>query len=667
MFLVTKYKRIILPLCLAVGFSIPRPVSASLETALATITLADQSITMQQDSLLPVFVLLDTRHQDSASLRQVMTFIETAQGQINHIFPNTALIARIYSSGVGFLRTMPLVAEVLTEPVDLTTLDRYGLEARNYGSVWNNLFKQPGLPPEQNLHSLAGVEDKLDALAAPDLPLINNNTTTLTGSSITPGYYQTSEFMAGRVAVGIVLVESNGAIDPSSENWTGEEKQLVFNKTVAALNWWVQLEPKAKLSFIYDDHFSNPLATSVEPITRPQSDQGYWIADAMNELGFTASSYFTQVRNYVNWLRTTYQTDWAFTIFVVDSSNDGDNRFSNGYFAYAYLGGPFLVMTYGNNGYGPEYLDAVAAHEIGHIFKALDQYPSAYQGCSARSGYLFVENQNSQYGSCRSNVDSIMRGQIYPYITKAIDPYAAGQVGWRDSDGDNIFDPLDTSLSLNVTEFSQSDNTVAAKGTAELNPFPSPLGLSVTINKISKIQYRLGAGAWQMSHPVDGNFDSITEDFELTVANLPVGLNQFEISVVDTAGNVSQSYTQTIAILDPIDGGLNTDLSIPVNTVPADQVVTIEGAAYHMEGKPILGVECRLNGGAWQVARPADGAFDSPYERFVFELDTHGIPPGNYLIDARASDVDGIAEINFASKTLEIIARAKIFLPLVVR
>jgi hypothetical protein len=417
---------------------------------------------------------------------------------------------------------------------------------------------------------------------------------------------------------------------------------------------------------VYDDHASNPLSTKIEPITRPYSDQRYWISDVMKSLGFTASSYFTQVRDYNNWLRNTYHTDWAFTIFVVDSSNDDDNRFSNGYFAYAYLGGPFLVMTYGNNGYGPEYLDAVAAHEIGHIFRALDQYSGASQSCSARSGYLNVENQNSLYGSCSSNVDSIMRGQIYPYTIKAIDPYAAGQIGWRDSDGDNILDPLDTNVSLQVTEFSQSGADIWAKGEVAISPFPSPVWLSVTINTVSKIQYRFKGGDWQQGYPSDGSFDTTNERFEFTAADLSVGFGPFEIVAVDSAGNISEAYTQTITILDPVDGGLNTDLSIPAAKMFGDEVA-IGGVAYHMQGKMITEVEYRLNNSSWQAAQPVDGDFDSTYETFVIKIDPPGLNPGHYLIEARAYDTDGVIEINFASTSLEVTARPTIFLPLVLR
>jgi hypothetical protein len=202
------------------------------------------------------------------------------------------------------------------------------------------------------------------------------------------------------------------------------------------------------------------------------------------------------VRDYNNDLRQTYHTDWAFTIFVVDSSADPDNRFSDGYFSYAYLGGPFMVMTYGNGNYGPHNMRAVAAHEIGHIFYALDQYHQARQPCARRSGYLDVENQNSEYGDCASNEMSIMRLPM-AYASKALDPYAAGQIGWRDSDGDGILDPLDTELSLSITPLSVDGETAMVSGTVSIIPYPSPFPSERDDNRLVAVQYRFNAGEWQ--------------------------------------------------------------------------------------------------------------------------------------------------------------------------
>ena len=96
--------------------------------------------------------------------------------------------------------------------------------------------------------------------------------------------------------------------------------------------------------------------------------------EATQKLGYPHSSYLTATRLFNRDTKTRRQADWAFTIYVVDSLNDEDNRFTDGYFAYCYLYGPYMVVTYGNNGYGPENMAAVVAHETVHIFGALAEF-----------------------------------------------------------------------------------------------------------------------------------------------------------------------------------------------------------------------------------------------------------------------------------------------------
>jgi len=467
-------------------------------------------------SLTPALLLLKPAHATAPNLADLQTRIEAYGGQVTHTFPYQAVIANLPDDSVPSLSTLPAVATIFTQPVDLSGVDIYGPNARRLAGIWNSLINPPAAA-DSTLAAAEHPDDPNDALLPPDLPAVGEAGLAANAAiAITPGYYQTSEFLAGSVAVGIVLVESNGSVDSSTENWTDDEKQLVLNEIVAGLNWWAQLEPRANLSFVYDDHLTNPLPTGVEPITRPYYHQQYWIGDALGALGYTASSYFTRVRDYNNNLRNTYHTDWAFTIFVVDSSADSDNRFSDGYFAYAYLGGPFTVMTSGNNGYGPYNMDAVLAHEVGHIFHALDQYYNAHMACTQRSGYLYVENQNSQYGGCMSNVTSIMRSQVYPYTARAIDPYSAGQIGWRDSDGDNIFDPLDTGLPVTIDTFSQEGDLITVSGTAGITPYPSPIFTSITINTLTGVQYRFDNNDWQPANATDGSFDGTGEIFDFT-------------------------------------------------------------------------------------------------------------------------------------------------------
>ncbi|MCB0211388.1 MAG: hypothetical protein KDJ52_18765 [Anaerolineae bacterium] len=611
-----------------------------------------------------VFILMnDTSNPEQFS--QLQAFIKERAGRVTHIFPHRALMAKVPYDTMAQLKSFPGVGELFTNAVDVAQIGHYSAETQQLISTWNAIVAP--VDPNSVMNKSVGTHfgEEEHTFIAPDFPQEGEKGIGA-ASSVTPGYYETSEYLTGSVAVGIVLVESNGTTDPSTENWVNDEKQLVFNEIVSAMNWWAELEPRANLSFVYDDHFTNPLPTSVEPITRPYSDQKYWIEDAMTALGYSSSSYFTQVRDYNNDLRSTYKTDWAFTIFVVDSSQDSDNRFSDGYFAYAYLGGPFMVMTYGNNGYGPYYMDAVAAHEMGHIFHALDQYSGAGQACDRRSGYLDIENQNSQYGSCLSNTSSIMRGQISPFNAKLIDMYAAGQIGWKDSDNDNIFDPMDTNLPISIDTFSQTGNTITVTGNANVVPYPSPSHTSVTINHLTGVKYRFGNDSWKTASAADGNFNSTAEGYHFSATiNIP-GQHLLQVAATDSAGNISNDYaTQSINILDPVDGGLNTEL-YTLSEVAITKLSQIYGKAYHMEGKKVVKVEYRINGGTWQPAIPSDGIFDSSYEDFNIDPNAAEIEPGTYIVEARATDDQGHVEVNSASREVQINESNRTFIPFVI-
>ncbi|MFQ6015198.1 MAG: hypothetical protein ACE5NP_07125, partial [Anaerolineae bacterium] len=66
---------------------------------------------------------------------------------------------------------------------------------------------------------------KKDALTPPVTTIA-----TATTPTYTPGYYQTSEFMIGRVAVGVILPESTGAHEPSTENWSPDRQAKVLSE-----------------------------------------------------------------------------------------------------------------------------------------------------------------------------------------------------------------------------------------------------------------------------------------------------------------------------------------------------------------------------------------------------------------------------------------------------
>ena len=247
---------------------------------------------------------------------------------------------------------------------------------------------------------------------------------------------------------------------------------------------------------------------------------------------------------------------------------------------YAYLGGPFVVMTYDNDNYGIFNMDAVTAHETGHIFYAEDQYTSAGRGCTASSGYLNVQNQNSAYpyaGACLSNVASIMRGQVSPYTMGAVDTYARQQVGWRDTDSDTVMDILDfepqTALNPHSPDpTSDSTPTYTGSATASSSVYPNnnpwSFGNSITINKIATVEYRIDSGPWISAIPSDGAFDGTSEAFTFTTAPLADGTYVFEVRAVHTGGaadstpasdvlGIVTQYQLTISVSPPSGGSTN--------------------------------------------------------------------------------------------------------------
>jgi len=267
------------------------------------------------------------------------------------------------------------------------------------------------------------------------------------GMSQTPTEWETtSEYLYGDISVAIILPESNGVIDPETEDWTQVEKDRVYAEIEHGLEWWtVNKHSLAKFSLTFH-HYE--LETSYEPITRNGGTvaTGLWINELMGQFGYTDPDASVNVRSFDNYLRNQYNTDWAFTIFVVDSSNDADGRFDGGLYSAALLHGPYVVMTYDEDSWGIDAMDGIVAHELAHIFGAGDEYYTT-QKCTNTYGFLHVQNQNNMKEPpdepCLSDVSCIMRGGMAAYYNDELCEYTQGQVGWRDLNGNGIIDCID--------------------------------------------------------------------------------------------------------------------------------------------------------------------------------------------------------------------------------
>src|SRR5262245_3252613 len=312
--------------------------------------------------------------------------------------------------------------------------------ARLAAAVWNRRLLAPAGMPPVDLPRLS----EPDALEPPASRGKVSEGAAIAGAPTGAGFYDTSEFLEGSVAVGLILPESDGAIDMNRENWTTAEIQEVVTGVQAALAFHTSREPKAHLSFylvVYDS-----IQTGYEPIRRGSyttGEQDLWITECMDSLGFTTGDIFYRTRAFDNALRDSLGTDWGITMFLVDSSRDADGRFADQTYAYSYIGGPFLVMTYDNWNWGIQNMDAIAAHETLHQFYALDEYLAS--PCTEASGYLGTQNQNSNtVAGCNLNTLCLMRDDIVTaFDADSVCWFTRGQIGWRDTDGDSILDILD--------------------------------------------------------------------------------------------------------------------------------------------------------------------------------------------------------------------------------
>ncbi len=316
-------------------------------------------------------------------------------------------------------------------------------------------------------------------------------------------------------------------------------------KLTQAITWWANQNPNAGLSYVLDVHTAVP--TSYEPIIHPSAmtDPTYeklWVSEAMASLGYSSGDWMKRTRDYVNAMRTAKGTDWGLTVFLVDSSNDIGGNFSDGYFAYAYMGGPYIVMTYDNDGWGISCMNQVMAHETGHIFWATDEY----DGYTEYSGYL---NAADVEGSgCLMDTDFL-----------SLSTGTRLQVGWRDTDGDNILDIIDTNPETVLNPYPVDPSplsTLSYTGTAtevpypNNNPQPGCAGNDVTINKIACVFWRFDGGVWSPANPSDGIYNQAMESYFFTTVPLPHGTHLIETFTLNNVGNTDTTPASDTVTID---------------------------------------------------------------------------------------------------------------------
>ena len=442
-------------------------------------------------------------------------------------------------------------------------------------------------------------------VAAPQLPL---------GLGALPGARETAAFAAGRVAVAVVFLESDGSKMTSSENWSSEDpsrpgqdrRQLVLDKVRNALEWWNARSPDGSLDVFMPPAGSygapQTVKTGYEPIRmpikvgwqgRPVLSDAAWRWQVMAGMGFGHDTAFDSPKPetaFADKVRRRNNADWAFVLYVVDSLNDRDGSFSNGAIAYtADLFGPYSTLTYDNQLYHFTHFDAVLAHEMGHIFGALDEYQPPAAGYPSTgdltAGYLGVRNRNAVIGGT-TDYPCIMRGSddtLSAFPRGQLCPSTIGQTGLRDGDSDTHPDVVDTKPAFSTRlETTAADGAVTLRGTVTEQPrkrgvisggvyFRHDLSIRVP----HALRYRVDGADWQPLTATDGTFGEPQEGWTLTTGPLTTGHHVLELE--GTTGETAGRTRDLWAGPTPVDLELATDAAFTKSTatVKAGVAVTV--------------------------------------------------------------------------------------------
>ncbi|HJW00383.1 MAG TPA: hypothetical protein VJ617_14935 [Arthrobacter sp.] len=218
----------------------------------------------------------------------------------------------------------------------------------------------------------------------------------------------TSSYLEGTVAVGIVIVQGPTA----ALRFSDAEVLKVVAEVQNGLGYYATTNPIAGISFAYDIQ-NVTLATPADPAAADL--EGLWRNPAMGAIGYSAD--WSGVTAYVEDLRTRFGTRWTYCGFFT--------KYPLGHFAYASIGGPRIVMDYNNDGWGPDNIDRVFAHETGHIFGCPDEYAVSGCNCGGTWGRYGTGNGNCENCAAGGGVPCLMKGNTFTLCG-----YTPAHLGW---------------------------------------------------------------------------------------------------------------------------------------------------------------------------------------------------------------------------------------------
>ena len=236
-----------------------------------------------------------------------------------------------------------------------------------------------------------------------------------------------SDDMVGTVTVTLFFVESDGSIDPNTYTWGTSQLNNTVNNAISGLSWWssraATYGKTVSFTVYYYPGTDVRCQIGYEPVLHPSSDVPTWVSEIMSSFGYSSGSHYDQVAAYNTWARSNYGTNWAFSSFIEYNPPPAGVAFTDGYAAWAYLGGPYSNLLYRSFNWP---FNSVYSHETGHIFQACDEYfESGYGGCMSCGACSHgIANGNCEY--CNPHAVACMMNAN----DDALCAYTPGHLGW---------------------------------------------------------------------------------------------------------------------------------------------------------------------------------------------------------------------------------------------
>lgn len=200
--------------------------------------------------------------------------------------------------------------------------------------------------------------------------------------------------LAGRIAVGTVIVEGPAAaLEFTAGEQTGLAAQIQNGLTFLAG------QTPGSVTWVHE----TTVVAINEPVLGPggtyQSYEAAFRDPALAHLGFPpgADGVATAV---VDLCARKACASGMLAFFT---------KYPTGHFAYAWPNDAFLVMNHANDGWGPDRIDRVFAHETCHLFGCPDEYAASGCRCDGSWGSSGGPNGNCENCDGETTADCIMR------------------------------------------------------------------------------------------------------------------------------------------------------------------------------------------------------------------------------------------------------------------